>query len=488
MTWITVYITLGWLIRVAMIPVILRRQLAPGASVAWLGIIFLHPYIGVALYALVGETRLGPRRVERHREMIARFRHPDGDPARSTDAGKPEIHDRSRSLNLLPAYEPMILQAEKISGMPVLTGNDVQFIDNAPQMADSLVAEISGAKSHVHLLYYIFAHDSTGERIVTAVESAAQRGVTCRVLVDAVASRTFFHRDGPSRRLIAAGVKVARALPVAPITRQLPRMDLRNHRKLAVIDGRVAFAGSHNLIDATYGGRRGNPWYDLTARFTGPVVGELAIIFAEDWGFETSEMLDVDPVDFNTPLRADDAIAMQVVPTGPSAPGETFRRVFLAAIQCARERVMLTTPYFVPDETTLVALMMAADRDVDVKLLLPFTPDHLFTAAAGRAHFGRLLEAGVGIHLYHPGLLHAKTVTVDDAFAIIGSANLDVRSFNLNFELSVLMYGAAVTEQLRQVQCKYLADSTPVDLEQWKSRPAIRRYGDSAIALLSPLL
>ncbi len=149
---------------------------------------------------------------------------------------------------------------------------------------------------------------------------------------------------------------------------------------------------------------------------------------------------------------------------------------------------MLTTPYFVPDETTLVALMMAADRDVDVKLLLPFTPDHLFTAAAGRAHFGRLLEAGVGIHLYHPGLLHAKTVTVDDAFAIIGSANLDVRSFNLNFELSMLMYGAAVTEQLRQVQCKYLAECTPVDLKEWKSRSALRRYSDSAISLLSPLL
>ncbi len=491
MTWISIYTGIGWLIRIAMIPAILRRQLAPGASVAWLGIIFLHPYIGGFLYMLVGETRLGPRRVERHREMIARFRHPGPDGPKSLSVRETDVPaeeaNRARALNLSAAYEPMVLQAEKISGMPVLAGNSVQFHCESGQLVDCLIADIATATSHVHLLYYMFVGDATGARVVAALEAAARRGVTCRVLVDAVASRTFFHHVGPARRLIAAGVRVARALPVAPIQRQLPRMDLRNHRKLAVIDDRIAFAGSHNVIDPSYGGRRGAPWVDLTGRFTGPVVAELAIIFAEDWGFETSEMLEVKPP-LPEPPPPDGGAPMQVVPTGPSAPGETFRRVFLAAMQCARHRVILTTPYFVPDEPTLVDLMMAADRGAEVKLLLPLTPDHLFTAAAGRAHFSRLLEAGVQIHLYRPGLLHSKTATVDDAFAIIGSANLDVRSFNLNFELSVLMYGAAVTEQLRQVQLKFLADCTPVTLEEWNARPAIRRYADSAISLLSPLL
>ena len=277
-------------------------------------------------------------------------------------------------------------------------------------------------------------------------------------------------------------------MPVALIQRQLPRMDLRNHRKLAVIDDRVAFLGSHNLIEPTYGGRRGNPWVDVTGRVTGTIVREMAMVFAEDWGFETPELLDVPPLELDCSLALGSGIPMQVVPTGPSAPGETFRRVFLAAIQCARRQVTITTPYFVPDETTLVTLMMAADRGVAVKLILPLVPDHLFTAAAGRAHFSRLLEAGIEIHLYKKGLLHVKSTTVDDAFSVFGSANLDVRSFNLNFEITLLLYGSEVTAKLRGIQNSYLTDSTPVSAEQWASRPVIKRYTDSAISLLSPLL
>ena len=189
----------------------------------------------------------------------------------------------------------------------------------------------------------------------------------------------------------------------------------------------------------------------------GPVVRELAIVFAEDWAFETGTMLDISAEE---PVRAEPALAMQVVPTGPTAPGESFRRIFLAAIQAARQRVILTTPYFVPDEPTLVALMMAADRGVEVRLMLPARPDHIFTAAAGRAHFSRLLEAGVSIHLYPKGLLHAKSITVDDALAVFGSANLDVRSFNLNFELSVLLYGARPPRRLGRCSCS----SSPIAL------------------------
>ena len=190
-------------------------------------------------------------------------------------------------------------------------------------------------------------------------------------------------------------------------------MDLRNHRKLAIVDCNVAVVGSHNIVVPDYGGRRGAPWVDLSARVTGPAVDELAIVFAEDWAFETGETLPIPrPLDRPHPV---DGAAMQVIPTGPSDPGETYRRVFLAALQCARERAILTTPYFVPDEPTLVALLMAADRGVDVSLIVPANPDHLLTAAAGRAHFSRLFEGGVSVWQYQPGLIHAKTVTIDDA-------------------------------------------------------------------------
>ena len=178
----------------------------------------------------------------------------------------------------------------------------------------------------------------------------------------------------------------------------------------------------------------------------------------------------------------------QAVPTGPSIPDATYRRLLLAAIQCSRSRLTLTTPYFVPDETTLISLMMASDRGVEVKLILPQNPDHLFTAAAGRAHFQPLLDAGVAIHLYQPGLLHAKTVTVDDAFALFGSANLDVRSFSLNFELSLLMYGKEITDRVRAIQTQYLSQSIPLDVAKWQQRSMLLQYSDRAISLLSPLL
>jgi cardiolipin synthase len=263
-------------------------------------------------------------------------------------------------------------------------------------------------------------------------------------------------------------------------------MDLRNHRKLAIIDSTVAFAGSHNIIRPDYGGKRGAPWVDLSARITGPIVNELMIVFAEDWAFETGEMLSTpSPLDQPHDLQG---AAMQVIPTGPSSPADTYRRVLLAALQCARDSVMLTTPYFVPDEPTLVALLMAADRGVDVTLIIPRTGDGILSAAAGRAHFSRLMEAGISIYQFCPGLIHAKTTTIDDALAIFGTANLDVRSFNLNFELSMLLYGPEPTAQMRQIQQGYLGDSQKIDSKTWSQRSAVQRYADSAVSLLSPLL
>jgi cardiolipin synthase len=470
--WLIAYITIAWMIRVLMVPTVLRRQFAPGAAVAWLGIVFLHPYVGLTLFLTVGENRLGAARVARHRRALLRYR--------------PGVIDQSkqpRHADLSLPHEAMILQAEKISGLPVLAGNQVEFFTDTPAFAQQLIAEIDASRSQVHLLYYIFTGDSTGAPVIGALERAAARGVKCRVMADALASRAFFHRSGPARQLIAAGVQVTAAMQVAPIRRGLPRMDLRNHRKLAVIDGSIGFVGSHNLIDPDYHGRRGAPWVDVSARYTGSIVGELSRVFAEDWAFETDEFLDA-----ASPPALAQGTAMQIVPSGPSSPAENYRRLLLAAVQSAREKLILTTPYFVPDEPTLISLKMAANRGVEVSLILPEVPDHIFTAAAGRAHFASLMEEDVRIFLYRPGLLHAKTTTVDDGFAIMGSANLDVRSFNLNFELSVVMYGSQATQRLRAIQESYLADSHALDGRTWAKRSVIKRYTDSAITLLSPLL
>jgi cardiolipin synthase len=271
----------------------------------------------------------------------------------------------------------------------------------------------------------------------------------------------------------------------------MARMDLRNHRKLGIIDGRLGYAGSQNIVNADYGGRHGGPWIDLTGRFTGPIVGELASIFAEDWAFETGEEIEIPyppPDEGSGDGSGDLEFPAQVVPTGPSVPDHTYRRLLLAAIQSAQQQLIITTPYFVPDEPTILSLMMAADRGVDVKLILPLVSDHFFTAAAGRAHYRSLLHSGIAIYLFKGGLIHSKTTTVDDAFALFGSANLDVRSFVLNFELSVLAYGQPVTQRLRDIQSEYLSHSVKLELSDWKQRPVYSEYADRAVGLLSPLL
>jgi cardiolipin synthase len=478
MNWLIVYVVVAWAIRLTMVPVVLSRQWTTGGSLAWLSVIFFHPYFGLGAYLLMGESRLGRRRRVVRRRV--RALGPGETAKTSADA-------LSSMVVLSDGCQVMARQAQRTGGMSPVAGNRVEFV-GTDELVWRLVADIDAARSHVHLLYFIFAGDQTGQRVVDAIERAAGRGVKCRLLVDALGSRAFLRRPGMGKKLSAAGVDVAAALPVAPLRRGLARIDFRNHRKLAVIDDRIAYAGSHNLINADYGGRRGGPWHDLSARLTGPVVTDLAQVFAEDWLVETGrEVVAGAPLSEDSDAQGAPAVA-QVVPTGPGTPRETYRRVLLAAIQAARRDVTLTTPYFVPDEATLVELMMAADRGAAVNLVLPARSDNRLAAAAGRAHFAALLDAGVAIHLYQGGLLHAKTVTVDDSFGMLGSANLDVRSFALNFELSVLLYGPEVTGRLREVQAQYLARSRSVGIEQWASRSAVARYSDRAVSLLSPLL
>ena len=470
--WMTLLGVVEWLIRAAMVLVILRRQLAPATSLAWLAMIFLSPEAGVALYLLIGSRRLGHRRVRLHRAVI--------------EAMRPASLAGQQEHVIAPTSLPVVLQAEKIGGMPVVGGNQVELLAESQAMVDRLVSDIDAARHHVHLLFYIIAHDGTAQRVAEALLRAAGRGVACRVLADGAGSRAFFRYGGLARKLCAGGVRARPALSVNPLRRRLSRIDLRNHRKLAVIDGAVAYAGSQNIVDADYGRSSEGPWIDLTGRFAGPVVGQLQSVFIEDWAFETGEELG--GPDYLPVLQPVGEILAQTVPTGPSQQAEALPRVLLTAIHAAQRRVVITSPYLVPDEATVMALAMAVDRGVEVDLVVPRRSDHPLVSAAGRAHYDRLLESGVRVYLYGPGLLHAKTMTVDDSFALLGSSNLDIRSFYLNFELNVLLFGPQITHELRFAQTRYIADAQLLDRDKWRARPRVRRYLDSAAALLSPLL
>ncbi len=284
------------------------------------------------------------------------------------------------------------------------------------------------------------------------------------------------------------GIQVANFLPANPIRRHLARLDLRNHRKIAVIDGQIGYTGSQNIVAADYGyGERGaGPWRDIMARLTGPSVGQLQGVFIEDWEFATNTTLK-DPALFPKILTAGN-VALQAVPSGPNYPTAVLEDVVIEAIFAARRRVILTTPYFVPDEAILAALRLAVMRGVQVDLVLPANTNHPIVDLAGRFYCQQLLADGIHVHLHHSGLLHAKTLTVDDHLAMVGSANFDVRSFFLNFELNVFFYNPAVTTQLRDHQLKFLSESKEISLEAWRKRRIIDRIAENFAKLLSPLM
>ena len=265
---------------------------------------------------------------------------------------------------------------------------------------------------------------------------AAQRGVACRVLADAVGSRRLFRRLAPYLR--QRGVRIFPALPANLWRLPFKRLDLRNHRKLAVIDGRVAFTGSQNIVEASYGHKRAGVWHDIMARITGPVVRQLQGIFLEDWFYETGELLEDAALFPSCP--PDGPIAVQVVPTGPDQPTELFQDLIVRAIFLARRRVVITSPYFIPNEATLLAMRLAALRGVEVDLVIPKRSDHRLVNAAGSFYCEYLMRYGVRVFLFQQGMLHAKTLTVDDELAMFGSANYDIRSFALNFELNLFVH------------------------------------------------
>ncbi len=374
--------------------------------------------------------------------------------------------------------------AERAVGLPVVGGNTIDLFSDTDLAIDRLIADIDAAVNHVHLLFYIFRDDCVGRRVAEALVRAHGRGVTCRVLADAVGSRGLFRRLAPELR--AKGVAVHPVLPVNLLRLPLARLDLRNHRKLAVIDGRIALAGSQNIVEGSYGHRRAGGWHDVMGRITGPAVGDFQGVFLEDWYHETGELLE-GPGLYPT-IEPQGSVAMQVVPTGPDLPTEAFQAVLVEAIFLARRRVVITSPYFIPNEAMLLALRLAVLRGVSVSLILPRHSDHPLVDAAGSFYWEHLMHCGVNVYLYYAGMLHAKTLTVDDRLAMFGSANYDIRSFELNFELNVLLEDRQAVAALARLQDEYERLSTLALSGDGPSRTWGGRLKANLAKLFSPLL
>src|SRR3954453_7661940 len=468
-TWALLYLLSEWAIRIAMLVLVPVRR-SPEAAKGWLLLAFFLPWPALALYALIGRPTYPRWRRERAARCRSVFE------LSSMVAGE---HGP-----VSPAVPRGLVQAvtliHNLGHLPPVSGNSITFLCDYDATIDALVAEIDRAQNHVHLLYFIFADDESGQKVIAALARATRRGVTCRVLLDGAGSRPWAR--SVVETLSRSGVAVRRVLPLG--LRGYTRADLRNHRKIAVVDGRFGYVGSQNIVDADF--KPGIVNQELVARAAGPVVRELQAVFARDWFTETEQVLE-GPAFFPDPTVAGPTVA-QVLPSGPDFPGAGIERLIVALVHGARERVVITTPYFVPDEALLDALGTAVLRGVGVDLVVSRIPDQVLVGLAQRSYYDELLAAGVRVHLFRDKLLHAKHLTVDGELVLIGSSNVDVRSFTLNAEVSLICYDPAVTAQVGQVQEGYFAASDLLSAAAWRARPLRVKLGETLARLVSPLL
>jgi cardiolipin synthase len=354
-----------------------------------------------------------------------------------------------------------------------------------------MTEQIGKAKRYVHCEFYILSCDQTTAPFFDALEAAIKRGVTVRVLLDHIASLRTRDYKHTIKRLTAMGAKWQLMLPVQPLKGKYQRPDLRNHRKLLIVDGAVGFMGSQNVIDRSYNKRsnirRGLKWQELVVRLEGPIVAGLNAIFITDWYSETGELLrrETEPVQIEP---SPDKLDCQVVPSGPGFEGANNLQLFLALLYYAQERIVITSPYFVPDEAMLTAVTTATQRGLKVDLFVSEIGDQALVYHAQRSYYEALLKAGVRIWMYKkPYILHAKHFSIDDDVAVIGSSNMDMRSFLLNMEVSLMVRGRAFVESMRKVEDGYRANSRELTLEEWKQQPLRSTVLDNLARLTSAL-
>ncbi|QDT00862.1 cardiolipin synthase [Adhaeretor mobilis] len=464
---------------VLIIRVMTRPHREPASRIAWIAVIAAVPFLGMLVYLLFGETNIGRHRVERMRQVIQHL------PSRVIASSGEE----ENALATVPKrYEHLFRTGQSISGFEAIAGNSAQLMADSNAAIDAMVADIDSATDHVHLLFYIWLPDRNGMKMVEALKRAAGRGVVCRAMADDLGSRTMI-RSRHWKEMREAGVRVASALPIGnPLLLLLRgRIDLRNHRKILVIDGRITYCGSQNcadpefLVKAKYA-----PWVDAVVRFEGPIVRQNQHLFASDWMSYTNE--DIGDLLRSPIATPPSGFPAQVIGTGPTVRYTAMPEMFESLFHAARRELTISTPYYVPDESMQNALCAAAWRGVKTTIIFPAKNDSWIVGAASRSYYAALLEAGVEIHEYVGGLLHTKSLTLDGEITLIGSANMDRRSFDLNYENNILLYDPKLTTEVRARQQEYISRSRPVTREVVESWSVTTRLWNNTLATLGPIL
>lgn len=457
---------------VAAVFMIMQRR-SPQATLAWIFALVFLPVVGIMVYFFVG-----PRRFERQRQLRA--------DAASIVEGmhEPEVTSWRADSEQAAALMKLSQMAVGAIAMPRRAELKI-FFDGASAYA-AIEAAIAEARHHVHCEYYIWEPDRIGTQLRDLLRRKAEDGVKVRVLVDDFGSSKA--REKFWAPLIAAGAEVMR-FNALTFKRWRPRMtNFRTHRKIVVVDGQIGFTGGMNVTDVHTASHTGDEaWRDTHVKMTGPAVKGLQLVFFEDW--YCCGMVEVP--DAAAYLQAGEVASerrVQVVSSGPEEHIDAIHKLYFSAITGARERVLLTTPYFVPDETLVNALNTAALRGVDVRILVPARGDLPLVAAAASTFYDELLATGVRVYEYGPVVLHAKTLVVDDHLAIVGTANVDNRSFKLNFEIVLASYATEDCDRLSQQFETDLESAHEVTSAALAQQPLPRRIAAAGARLFAPLL
>lgn len=473
-SWGPLYVASEWAVRIAALIYVPQRR-PPNAARAWLLLIFFLPWLGLVLYLLIGRAYMPRRRLKVQRQINDLVRElVPRPPSFETAVAGVVSHE------LLPALR----LADALSEFPMVGGNRFELLPVYDPAIERVVAEVDGAQRFVHMLFYIFEDDPVGQHVAAALERAARRGVAVCVLMDAIGSREGLSGLGP--RLRRAGAEVVPVMPLRLWGPNAARFDLRNHRKIVVVDGTSAFFGSQNIVSSH--ANRGMINEEMLVRATGPIVRHLDAVLLGDRYLEVGnlppESADLTP----SALSTETAGLSQVVPSGPGYNEGTAEAVMVALMYGARSRVVLTSPYVIPTESFLAAMCSAARRGVAVDLIVDAESNKPLVQLAQQSFYNTMLRAGVRIHRHHSSFLHAKHLSVDDDVALIGSSNFDVRSFALNAEVSVLICDRAVVAELRRIQDAYLEHCDTVTLEERRALPLRRRVLENLARLTDSLL
>ena len=461
---------------VAIIGVVVSENRNPVKTLAWVTVLVLLPVVGIILYIFFGRSLRHIRMISRKKRLKLTNRYDIKHLMRSRQVVRYE--DKKSE------HQQMINLVNSIQGSPYLANNEVEIFTNGKDKFDALKQDLLAAERYIHIQYYIIENDKLGNEIADILKQKVAEGVKVRVLYDHVGS---FHFDmSYFKKLRKAGVDV---YPFMKITfpEFANRINWRNHRKIVIIDGKVGYIGGMNIADRYIDGGKMNKWRDTHLRVKGDIVAALQVSFAIDWNFMKRELIE-ESVDMVEPGSITNPIAMQLVTSGPTSQWVNMAFVFQKAIDCASKCVYIQTPYFLPSDSLLKALQVAALSKVDVRLMIPRKPDSILLRYASYSYVKQCLTAGIKIYFYEPGMLHSKVVLIDDDFVTTGSTNFDFRSIEHNFEANVLLYSKEFNHRMLEVMRADMRECTRISLRAWRKRPLWQKAVESIVRLFGPLL